>query len=190
MTKTALRAVASAAVVAAVLGGTSRAAATESSAAVASQESLTAPDPRVRSASPRVVAVIIEAAAQSKTFRGLVDQISSTDGIVYVEEGQCGHGVQACLLNTITMAGPNRVLRIVVDPRKVDRELMGSIGHELQHAVEVLSNRTIRSGSEMTLLYFNIVGLGRNRFETYAAIKAGNAVLTELRASAAEERRE
>jgi hypothetical protein len=52
MTKTALRAVASAAVVAAVLGGTSRAAATESSAAVASQESLMAPDPRVRSASP------------------------------------------------------------------------------------------------------------------------------------------
>jgi len=30
---------------------------------------------------------------------------------------------------------------------------MASIGHELQHAVEVLSDRAIRSSSAMTLLY-------------------------------------
>jgi hypothetical protein len=155
MTKKARQA-AGVAVVVAVLGWTSSAAATESSAAVASQESLMAPDPRVRSASPRVVAVIIEAAAQSKTFRGLVDQIGTTDGIVYVAEGECGHGVHACLLFTITMAGPHRVLWILVDPRKADRDFMASIGHELQHAVEVLSNRTIKARSRYVFALFEI----------------------------------
>jgi len=123
------------------------------------------------------------------TFRGLVDRINSTDGIVYVSEGECKHGVRACLSNTMTMAGPNRVLRILVDPRKADRELMGSIGHELQHAVEVLSHRNIRSSSEVTLFYLNTVGLVGDRFETFAAIVAGNAVRTELRDSAAAKRR-
>jgi len=153
MTNTSRRA-AGVAVAVAVLGWTSSAAATESSAAVASHESLTAPDPRVRSASPRVVAAIIEAAAQSKTFRRLVDQIGTTDGIVYVAEGECGHEVHACLLFTITLAGPHRLLWILIDPQKSDRALMASIGHELQHAVEVLSNRTIKSGPAMYSLYF------------------------------------
>jgi hypothetical protein len=148
-----------------------------------------APNPRVRSASPRVVAVIIEAAAQSETFRGLVDQIGTTDGLVYVEEGPCGHGVHACLLFTITMAGPNRVLRILVDPSKADRDLMASIGHELQHAVEVLSNRAIRNSAAMYLLYETKCFKCRSRFETDRAIRAGDAVRRELRASAAAQRR-
>jgi hypothetical protein len=150
-----------------------------------------APDPRVRSASPRVVAVITEAAAQSKTFRGLVDQIGTTDGIVYVAEGECGHGgVHACLLFTITMAGPNRVLWILVDPQKSDRDLMASIGHELQHAVEVLSNPNIKSGLAMHSLYLEKCHLCvGGAIETYAAIRAGTAVREELQKSAAAARR-
>ena len=131
------------------------------------------------------MAVIIEAAAQSKTFRGLVDQIGTTDGIVYVAEGQCGHGVRACLLDTMTMAGPNRVLRILVDPRKSDRDLMGFVGHELQHAVEVLSNRGVRSYNAMILFFKTTCYECGSRFETDAAIRAGNAVRDELRKSAA-----
>jgi len=164
-----------------IMGWPSRAGAMESNAAVAAQESHMAPDARVRGVGPKLIAVINEATARSMTFRGLVDRINSTDGIVYVSEGQCKHGVQACLSNTMTMAGPNRVLRILVDPRKADGELMGSVGHELQHAVEVLSHRNIRSSTEITLFYLNSVGLIGDRFETYAAITAGNAVRTELR---------
>ena len=173
------RQAAGAAVVVAVLGWTSSAAATESGAA--GQPSLMAPDARVRGVSARVLAMINQAAAQSKTFRGLVDQIGDTNGIVYVAEGQCGHGVQACLLHTITMMGPNRVLRILVDPRKSDRDFMGSIGHELQHAVEVLSHRNVRSYSAMILLYKEICDACGPRFETAAATAAGNTVRDELR---------
>jgi hypothetical protein len=187
MTKTTRRA-AGVAVVVAVLGWTSSAA-TESNAAN-SQDSIAATRARVRSASPRVAAVIIEAASQSKTFRGLVDQIGTTDGIVYVAEGECGHGVGACLLFTVTMAGPNRVLRILVDPSKPDRDLMASIGHELQHAVEVLSNRAVRSYAAMYLLYETTCHKCRSRFETDRAIRAGDAVRRELRKSAVAERRQ
>jgi hypothetical protein len=110
---------------------------------------------------------------------------------VYVAEGECGHGVHACLLFTITMAGPNRVLWILVDPQKSDRDLMASIGHELQHAVEVLSNRTINSGRAMYLLYFEKCHGCGGAIETYAAIRAGTAVREELQKSAAAaERRE
>jgi len=153
--------------------------------------SVMAPDARVRGVSARVVAVINEAAAHSESFRGLVVQIGTTDGIVFVEEGQCGHGVHACLLFRIALAGPNRLLWILVDPRKSDRDLMASIGHELQHAVEVLSNRTINSGRAMYLLYFEKCHGCGGAIETYAAIRAGTAVREELQKSAAAaERRE
>jgi len=177
-------------VVVAVLGGTTSWAATESNPAVAGQPSLMTPDARVRGVSTRLVVVIIEAAAQSKTFRGLVDQIGTTDGVVYVAEGQCRHGVRACLVHAMTAMGPNRVLRILVDPRSADRDLMANIGHELQHAVEVLSDRNVRSFSAMTLLYMRICNACGRRFETDAAIEAGNVVRAELRKSAATEGRE
>lgn len=173
-----------AAVVMAVLGWTSAARATESGAKVAAHPSPMAADARVRGVTERMVTVINEAAAGSATFRGLVARIGATDGIVYVAEGACGHGVRACLLITMTLMGPNRVLRILVDPLKVDRDLMGSIGHELQHAVEVLSHRNIRSGSAMTLLYNKEGYKYSSRFETDAAVKAGNAIRVELEDSA------
>jgi hypothetical protein len=149
-----------------------------------------APDARVRGVSVRVVTVINEASARSKTFRGLVDQIGTTDGIVYVAEGQCGHGVLACLLHTMTEMGPHRVLRILVDPQRIDRDLMKSIGHELQHAVEVLSDRAITSSSAMESLYNKEGDKYARRFETNAAIRAGNAIHAELQERAAAEHRE
>jgi hypothetical protein len=179
MSKTARRG-AHAAVLAAFLGWTANATATESSASVVDAPSLMSPDARVRGVSARVVAVINEAAARSESFRGLVAQIGTTDGIVYVAEGQCGHGVRACLLLTMTTMGENRVLRILVDPRKSDPDLMGSIGHELQHAMEVLSHRSVRSYSAMILLFKKACGGCDRRFETDAAIATGVAVRREL----------
>jgi hypothetical protein len=192
MTKTARRA-AGVAVVVAVLGWTSSAAATESSAADASQEAITGTNGPVRGLSRRLVAVITEAAAQSKTFRGLVDRVGNTDGIVFVADGQCGHGVRACLLHTVTIAGPNRLLWILVDPRKTDREAMRSIGHELQHAVEVLDDPSVRSADAIYRLLLRIGGDrdSAGRFETEAATRAGEAVSRELwKSAAAGKRRE
>jgi hypothetical protein len=141
------------------------------------------PDARVRGGSGRLAAAIRHAVAGSSTFHRLVDQIGATDGVVYVLEGHCKRGLRACLILDMSVMGANRVLWIRIDPRKTDRDLMGSIGHELQHALEVLSHASITSGSAMILLYNKEGSQEGGHFETDAAIKVGRAVRAELEAS-------
>jgi hypothetical protein len=113
----------------------------------------------------------------------VVDLIDATDGIVYVEPGRCEKSVRACLALTVQVAGPNRILRIVVDPRKPDCDLIASIGHELWHAIEVLREPWLTSDAA---LFFFYVREGRttrtveSAWETHAAVKTGDAVRAEL----------
>jgi hypothetical protein len=137
---------------------------------------------RVRSDSPAIAAAIREATERSATFRRLVDTIDTTNGLVYVDEGVCGHSVRACLVLSVTVAGPFRLLRILIDTRKrTDQELMGSIGHELQHAVEVLSDPNVTDFHRVYSFYQREGPTGRDRFETEAALQAGLNVLAEAR---------
>jgi hypothetical protein len=136
---------------------------------------------RVRTNSPVVARLIQEATERSATFRSLIDTIHASDGIVYVNEGECGHGVRACLAD-VTAAGPNRILRIQVDTRKANWDLMGSIGHELRHAVEVLGDPTVTSNAAMYFFYTRTGRRGTaSSFETEAAVEAGHAVRREVR---------
>jgi hypothetical protein len=77
------------------------------------------------------------------------------------------------------------MLWVTIDTRRVDSELIASIGHELQHAIEILSNPDVRSTAAMYIFYSRFakrIGTGRGAFETEAATKIGNAVREELRA--------
>ena len=167
----------------AVLGWVSNARAMQSGESSAGRPRLMSPEARVRGGSGRLAAAIRDAVAGSSTFHRLVDQIGATDGVVYVLEGHCKRGLRACLILDMSVMGANRVLWIRIDPRKTDRDLMGSIGHELQHALEVLSHASITSGSAMILLYNKEGSQEGGHFETDAAIKAGRAVRAELEAS-------
>jgi hypothetical protein len=128
-----------------------------------------------------VAAAIQTGLEQSRTFKRLVDAIDRTDGIVYVARGTCGHEVRACLVLEVTPSGPNRLLRILVDARKVDSDLIGSIGHELQHAVEVLSEPRVTNNLAIYNFYQRVAPTHKGTFETEAAIQAGLNVLAELR---------
>ena len=100
---------------------------------------------------------------------------------MYVESGRCGHGVQACLTHSIQVAGPHRILRIVVDLRRDRTELMGVFGHELHHALDVLREPGITTTQAM---FFHLYGMSMNaagRFETRAAFDAGNQIEREVR---------
>ena len=143
--------------------------------------------PRVRSPESTVAALIARAYELSSTFRRMVDTIDQTDGIVYVEPGRCGKNVRACMALTATVAGPNRILRIVVDSRKSDCESMASIGHELWHAIEVLREPSLTNDAA---LFFFYAREGRHgdrdgdplgAWETQAATKAGDGVRADLR---------
>src|SRR5688572_26715975 len=69
---------------------------------------------RVRSQDPLIAHLIADALTLSATFRELVTAIDGTNGIVYVESGRCGRGARACLVLDMQVAGPNRILRILI----------------------------------------------------------------------------
>ncbi|HEY5617892.1 MAG TPA: hypothetical protein VIK60_08095 [Vicinamibacterales bacterium] len=135
---------------------------------------------RLRTLGGNLATIVTQATARSATFRELIHAICKTNGIVYVEQGRCGHGVRACLLG-VTVAGANRIVRVRVDTNKVDWDLMGSIGHELQHAVEVLSNPAVTSTTAMFIFYEREGNRRAGVFETGAAIQAGDDVRAEAR---------
>jgi hypothetical protein len=137
--------------------------------------------PRVRdNGDPSIGALIREATGRSATFRRLVETIDASDGIVYVEHGKCRRGAQAYLVLTVTMAGPHRVLRIVVNKRRDPTTVMAAIGHELRHAVEVLNDRAVTSNRAIYFFYQREGTSGSGRFETAAAVQAGSQVFAEL----------
>jgi hypothetical protein len=147
---------------------------------IAPTHSVRDPGERVRTASVVLAGLIQIATERSTTFRRLVGIVNASDGIVYVDAGTCGHGVRACLVSVV-QAGPSRLVYIRVDMRVQQRALAAAIGHELQHAVEVLSEAGVTSNAEM---YFFYRRTGRrsigDTFETLAALDAGYAVLSEL----------
>jgi len=139
---------------------------------------------RIRSSDSAIVALIDQAIKRSPTFQRLVATIEASNGIVYVEPGKCAQGVPACLTMWMVLNGSNRIMRVVIDRKRLDSdvELLRAIGHELQHVIEVLSEQpAITDGTKMFFFYRRYAPTGRDRFETPAATAAGEAVLNELR---------
>jgi hypothetical protein len=140
---------------------------------------------RVRSSGDDTVAVLLhDAFERSATFRQLVETIGHTNGLVYVDSGKCKPGFAACLLMSVKVAGPNRLLRIVVETHRKPPEVMASIGHELQHAIEALSEPGVTNNALMEQFFERLTGSptarGQLEFETSQAVKVGDMVLTEV----------
>lgn len=136
--------------------------------------------PQVRTCHPGVAALLAQATDGSATLRRELETIQATDGLVYIEPGSCGHGVRACLANTVTMVGGYRLLRVKVDIQRSDRDVMTSLGHELQHVIEVLSDPYVTNDRRLFQFYQREAPTRGETFETQAAIKAGLAVRDEL----------
>jgi hypothetical protein len=140
--------------------------------------------PRVRSSSPFIRGVIDDAIEASPTFRKLVATIGGTDGIVYMEQGTCRHGVRACLSFSVTQSAGFRFLRILLDlggasTGGVRLDLIGTIGHELRHALEVLVDQALTTTAAIFQFYAREVPTGHDSFETQAAVSAGAKIRRE-----------
>jgi len=145
----------------------------------AAQDGTTTRFPRVRSEDPVIAGAIATGLDQSAVFRRLVETIDASDGLVYIRKGTC-NGVYACLLMSVTISGPNRLLHVLVDSRKATGcRLVGSIGHELQHAIEALGEVSIRSDFAIFHFFLRIGPTGSGRFETQRAVRTGFAVERE-----------
>ena len=137
---------------------------------------------RVRTSSTAIGAAIALGVERSPTFRQRLAAVEATDGLVYVEEGTCGNNpVAACLVPTLVLAGPNRLLRIFVDVRKATGcRLVVTIGHELQHAGEVLHEPSVRSSNAMYFLFARIGPVSSGPFETTAARRTTRLIDREV----------
>jgi len=157
------------------LGGTRGAVAAEASSTLA----------RVRSTDAVLADLIEQAADRSPTFRAELAAIQATDGIVYVEPGLCRHGVRACFKTWIYASGAYRFVRIVISTKhyKDEADAAGSIGHELQHALEALSQRKLTNGHQLYDYLSRTATMDDMRFETADAVNAGEAVYVEFRKS-------
>jgi hypothetical protein len=139
----------------------------------------------VRSTNAAIREMLDDGAWESPTFRGLVRAIAANDGIVYVEDGVCRHGVHACLLMNVTPAAGYRILQILIDRQGVMAhrrrlDVIATIGHELCHAMEVLADRSITSAAAVFQFYARKAATANPTFETRAAIAAGLKVRSEL----------
>ena len=140
---------------------------------------------RVRSSGDATVTTLLhDASERSTTFRRLVETIGHTNGLVYVDPGKCKPGFAACLVMSVKVSGPNRLLRVVVDTGRKPPEVMASIGHELQHAIEALSEPGVTNDALLHAFFERLAGgpaaTGQLEFETDAAVKAGDTVLKEV----------
>jgi len=137
----------------------------------------------VRVLEPELVALIDEGTARSRTFRLLIERINDTDGIVYLQSGACSIGAAAaCLLLKVTQVAGARYLHIHVTRQLTHREdRIAIIGHELQHADEVLSSRWVRNTKDAYALFTRIGSAGSIRsFETDEAQRVQRLIAAEL----------
>jgi hypothetical protein len=140
--------------------------------------------PRVRVLSPQIALGFQEGISRSPTFRSLVDAIDASNGVVYVEYGVCKSVSRSCLPGSIIVAGPSRILRVVIRETQLADDLVVSLGHELQHAVEILGDPAVTTPAQILFLFRKIGIRSGDMYETYDAIKVGEAISRELAVSA------
>jgi hypothetical protein len=143
---------------------------------------LNASDRRVRVTDDRLRSLMAEGLRRSSTFAALVTALTHSDVIVYIES------VMALPKNTIgrltmmPMAGEFRYLRVQIRAELSRREAIALIGHELQHALEIASETTVRDSTSLIKLYQRIghVSGGQHSYDTEAAEDTGRVVRREL----------
>ena len=153
----------------------------------ASAEEASAPA-RVRSEDATIARLIAQAIEQSATFRREIEAINGTDGLVYVHAAPCRRGVRACLVHTVTLAGPYRLLNVKLGMGRPELETIATLGHELQHAIEVLNDPLVRDDFSISVFFRRLAPTDSHQFETPAALQAGLDIYDELIAAAKQHR--
>ena len=141
----------------------------------------------VRPTSVSVAELVAEGRDRSATFRKLVEDLDVSGWIVFVQEGACRlPNVHGCLLHRVGMFEGRRYLRIVLShPPAAREQMIATIGHELQHAAEVVSDARVENAADISELYRRIgyVSMrtaGGQLYETHAAVRARVTILQEL----------
>jgi len=142
-------------------------------------------DEHVRSAQPKVVAVIRDGLSRSRAFEELITTLDSSDVVAYVElASKMPTGLDGYLAHWVLPAGERRYVRIFIDFELDHDRLIETIAHELQHAIEVAKAPDVNSDEGMRKLFYRLDsgGCRRGCTETAAAVAIQKIVSRELRA--------
>src|SRR5690242_11798903 len=96
--------------------------------------------PRIRPQDARIRQVLEAGAARSTTFKALVDRIEASNVIVYVAISPLLRSSLSGSLTWMTQAGEYRYVRASISPEMLFDQMIATVAHELQHAVEVIGD--------------------------------------------------
>jgi hypothetical protein len=145
---------------------------------------LTSPERRVRTHDARVASALFDGVRRSRTFADLIAALEGSNVITYVELVQQLPPLVEGRLALASKGNAQRYVRIQVRATLPADMMISTIGHELQHAIEIARAPSVRDEAGLRKLYQQI-GVGRsdvNGFDTEAARVAGEQVKRELRA--------
>ena len=119
-----------------------------------------------------------------------VQRLEQSDVIVYVQTAtQHAIGSSEGCSSSWARGGNNRYLHVTVGSLHHLDVLVALLGHELQHAAEVADAPSVLTAGEFAALYRRIgVPSGAGRYDSAAALSAGQTVRAELRGRHAEVR--
>ena len=145
-------------------------------------------DPHVRSSEETVRRFLVEGCRGSATFRGLLADLETSDLVVYVRTAPSQAGEPAGRVAFIAATAARRYVLVTLNSRLPGPTLIGLLGHELQHAVEIAGAAEVVNDSVMARLYERIGTAGARRegkrcFDSGAAVVVGHRVYKELQMS-------
>lgn len=140
--------------------------------------------PRLRPQDPRLKDVLREGISRSATFRSLVERIDKSDVIVYLALNPLIRSNLSGTLTWMTRAGGYRYVRASISPDQSFDQMIATVAHELQHALEVVGDANVTDEDTLVDLYRRIgdksTPISRNSWETIAAQQTGSQVRREL----------
>jgi hypothetical protein len=158
-------------------------------AAAAAQPESGSVTSHIRPQDARVAALLQEGMLRSRSLHALVDRIEASNVYVYLNLDHLMKSYLAGRLTWIGQAHEFRYLRASINFDLPADQVIATIGHELQHAVEVIDDQTVVNEKSLVALYRRIGKPSRleltSGWETEAAQAMGSQVRRELIAAPA-----
>jgi hypothetical protein len=149
------------------------------------------PEPpcEIRVYDPLLIELLREGQERSATLRGLQQEFASSGWLLFVQRGWCPErSAFGCLIHHVGQFEGRWFLRVVVNPDRGRRDnVIATLAHELQHAIEVASAPGVTDAASIQAL-FRRIGHIRIKtrsvitYETDAAWRTEESVLRDLRA--------
>lgn|SRR5262249_54803524 len=147
---------------------------------------LSLPDPRIRSTQAELTGALEAGARMSPTLQELVARIEASDVVVYLVWNRSMETGVAARVSFMAAAGGRRYVRVAIDPVHGGCPLIGLLGHELQHVVEIAEEPSIVDERSLAAFYrrigFATGAWNQERFDSQAAIDVGRQVMRETQA--------